>query len=367
MTEAAPAPMPSDTARPPLSELGALGWMRHNLFNSWLNAILTVAALYVIVRVGWFILHWGFIDAVWSGTSEQCHAAAGACWAIIGVKYRQILFGTYPYEQQWRGALMVILFVAMLAPSCVRALWNRWLLVAWGVVLLVMLWLMLGGVLGLSFVATSFWNGLPLTIVFSAYALLFAFPLAIVLALGRRSPMPIVRSFCVGYIEIIRGVPLISILFMAAAMFPLFLPVGTAIDPLIRVLVGVILFAAAYMAEVIRAGLTALPKGQYEAAEALGLGYLQRTAFIVMPQALKIVIPPMVNNFISTFKNTTLLVVIGLFDFLGTAKLATVEPEWRSFTIEAYVFVAVIFFLFCFFMSKFSQYLESVLRRGTAR
>jgi general L-amino acid transport system permease protein len=350
-----------------MSGQGALGWVRANLFNSWFNAVLTVLALYVIADIAWFFLRWGFIDAVWSGSSEQCHTAAGACWALIRVKYRQILFGTYPYDQQWRGALTVILFVAMLVPSCLRALWNRWLAVAWAVVLLAMLWLMLGGVLGLPFVATSYWNGLPLTIIFSAYALLFAFPLAILLALGRRSQLPIVRSFCVAYIELIRGVPLISILFMAAAMFPLFLPVGTALDPLLRVLVGVILFAAAYMAEVIRAGLTALPKGQFEAAEALGLSYVQRTTFIVMPQALKIVIPPLVNNFISTFKNTTLLIIIGLFDLLGTVKLATTEPAWRSFTTEGYIFVALIFFLFCFFMSKFSQYLESVLRRGTTR
>ncbi|HUN50916.1 MAG TPA: amino acid ABC transporter permease [Candidatus Sulfotelmatobacter sp.] len=366
MTASVPLPSAGAEDRPPTRGAGPLAWLRANLFNSWFNGILTVLAIYVIARVGWYLLRWGFIDAVWTGTSAQCHAASGACWALISVKYRQILFGTYPYDQQWRGGALIFLFVAMLGVSCVRAWWNRWLLLAWAVALVVMAWLMLGG-LGLPFVSTSYWNGLPITIIFAAYSLVFAFPLAILLALGRRSHLPIVRSFSVAYIELIRGVPLISILFMAAAMFPLFMPAGSDIDPLIRVLVGTIFFAAAYMAEVIRAGLAALPRGQYEAGEALGLTYMQRTGFIIMPQALKTVIPPMVNTFISTFKNTTLLIIIGLYDFLGTGKLATTEPAWRAFSAEAYVFVALVFFAFCFFMSKFSQYLESVLRRGTTR
>ncbi|HYM30629.1 MAG TPA: amino acid ABC transporter permease [Candidatus Cybelea sp.] len=351
---------------PPSGMTGPVAWARANLFNSWTNSILTVIALYIIVRVGWSLIGWGIVNAEWTGNAAACHKAAGACWAVIHEKFRLMLFGTYPYAQQWRPALAIVLFLAMIPPSCVRQIWNRWLLVAWAIVLFVMGWLMFGG-LGLPTVQTSNFGGLPLTLMLSIVGILFAFPLAMVLALGRRSRLPVVRSFCIGYIEFFRGVPLISLLFLASAMFPLFMPVGVTIDGLLRAQIAVILFAAAYMAEVIRAGLQALPKGQYEAAEALGLSYPKRTVLIVLPQALKIVIPPLVNNFIGTFKNTSLVVIIGLFDLLGTIKLATQDPVWRSFSFEGYIFAAVLFFVFCFFMSKFSQYLEKLLSRSKTR
>jgi general L-amino acid transport system permease protein len=352
--------------RPPASVAGPYAWLRNNLFNSWFNAGLTIVSLYVIARVGWSFLSWAVLDAAWSGGVEACQKTTGACWVLIHERYRLILFGTYPYAEQWRPALAIALFIAMLAPSCLRRLWNRRLVIAWAVVLVLMGWLMYGG-FGLAVVTTSYWNGLPITFVFSIVGLIVAFPLSMLLALARRSRLPIIRYLSIGYIEVIRGVPLISILFMAVAMFPLFMPVDVSIDALVRAQIGLILFSAAYMAEVIRAGLIAVPRGQYEAAEALGLNYAKQMAFVVMPQALKIVIPPLVNIFIGTFKNTTLVIIIGLFDLLGTAKLAVTDPVWRNYTVESYVFTAAIFFVFCFFMSKFSQYLETILRRGAAR
>jgi general L-amino acid transport system permease protein len=279
------------------------------------------------------------------------------------VWYRFILFGRYPYAEQWRPLLVIMLFVALLLASCDRRLFGWRIALAWAAGLAVNLWLMLGGVAGLDTVPTELWSGLALTLILAVVGLALAFPLAIVLALGRRSAMPAVRAVSVAYIELIRGVPLITVLFMASVMLPLFLPEGTTIDKLLRAQVGFILFYAAYLAEVVRGGLQAIPRGQEEAADALGLGYWRKMRLIILPQALKIAIPPLVNVFIAGFKDTTLVTIIGLFDLLATAANAITDPNWRGFYVEAYTFVAAIYFVFCFFMSRYSQSLEKSLAR----
>ena len=260
----------------------------------------------------------------------------------------------------------MLIFIGLILASCDRRLWGRRLMLLWlgGLILVgVLMW---GGILGMSYVETDLWNGLPLTLILAVVGMAFAFPLAILLALGRRSQLPAVRAICVAYIELIRGVPLITVLFMASVMLPLFLPTGMTIDKLLRAQVAFILFAAAYIAEVVRGGLQAIPKGQIEAADALGLGYWQRTRLIVLPQALALVIPPLVNTFIGTFKDTTLVIVIGLFDLLGTTNAALTDANWRGFFAEAYVFVAAIYFTFCFFMSRYSQMLEREFNKRPA-
>jgi general L-amino acid transport system permease protein len=225
---------------------------------------------------------------------------------------------------------------------------------------------MWGGVFGLSHVENERWGGLILTLLLSTFGIGLAFPLAILLALGRRSTMPLIRVLSTGYIEIVRGVPLISVLFMASVMLPLFLPGGFAIDKLLRAQLAMILFAAAYLAEVVRGGLQALPRGQEEAAQALGLSYWQRHRFVILPQALRIAIPPMVNTFIGFFKDTSLVVIIGLFDLLTTIKVSLNEPAWTGFGVEAYFFAALVYFIFCYPMSRYSQALERGLARGSA-
>jgi general L-amino acid transport system permease protein len=309
---------------------------------------------------------------VWEvpGTNTQaCRAVigVGACWALINEKFRFIMFGTYPYDEHWRPAIVIFIFLALYGVSAMRRFWNRNLIWIWLTGLTAIGILMWGGILGMRFVEQERWGGLPITLILATFGIALAFPLSILLALGRRSDMPAVKVICVTYIELIRGVPLISLLFMASVMFPLFLPEGLTIDKLLRAQVAIILFAAAYLAEVIRGGLQAIPKGQYEAADSLGLAFWQKTSFIILPQALRMVIPPLVNTFIGMFKDTSLVLIIGIFDLLNSAKTAVNEPAWRGFGLEAYVFVGVIYFLFCFAMSKYSQDLEAELSRGHKR
>jgi general L-amino acid transport system permease protein len=352
---------------PPARAHGVLGWLRANLFSSVSNTVLTVIAVAFLALTVPPVLRWAVFDAVWSAGSARACRGAGACWAFIGEKLRFILFGTFPYDEQWRPLFAVVIFIAMILASCDRRLWGRRLTLLWLGGLMLVGVLMWGGVLGLSYVPNELWGGLPLTLILSVVGMVFAFPLAILLALGRRSRLPAVRVVCVAYIELIRGVPLITLLFMASVMLPLFLPTGVTIDKLLRAQVAIILFAAAYLAEVIRGGLQAIPKGQIEAADALGLGYWQRTRLIVLPQALAMVIPPLVNTFIGTFKDTTLVIIIGLFDLLGTVTAALNDANWRGTSVEAYVFVAAIYFCFCFFMSRYSQMLEREFNRGRRR
>lgn len=347
----------------------AAAWARRNLFNGVWSSLATVLALYLIARAAWALGAWGIADAAWSApdgrTCRLLTADHGACWAFIGQWYRFIVFGRYPYAEQWRPLLVILLFVALLLASCDRRLWRRGSLLAaiWIAGLALGFVLMHGGVAGLAVVATDRWNGLPLTLALAVLGLAAAFPLAIFLALARRSSLPVIRALSVAYIELIRGVPLITVLFMASAMLPLFLPAELTINAVLRVQAGLILFYAAYLAEVIRGGLQAIPRGQYEAADALGLGYWQAMRTVILPQALAIAIPPLVNTFIAAFKDTTLVTIVGLFDLLTTANNAISDPQWQGFYIEAYAFVGAIYFAFCFFMSRYSRSLERSLAR----
>ena len=351
--------------RSPL-DIGVLAWARRRLFSSVPNAIISILLLWLAFMVIPAIVDWVLLSAVVDAEGTRaCRAIDnGACWALIVEKHRLILFGLYPYDEQWRPLIVVGLFLALIGISCSRRFWNLSLVPIWVTSFVAIAILMWGGVLGLTYVPTERWGGLPLTLILSVVGMAFAFPLAILLALGRRSDMPVVRAICVVYIELIRGVPLISLLFMASVMFPLFLPEGITIDKLLRAQIAIIMFAAAYQAEVIRGGLQSIPRGQYEAADALGLGYWRKTGLIILPQALRIVIPPMVNSLIAMFKDTSLVVIIGLYDLMNAAKASVVDPAWRGASLEAYVFVGVIYFLFCFFMSKYSQHLETGFARS---
>lgn len=356
-----------DEQPPPPTQVGVLGWLRANLFNGWFNTVLTLFLLWALYEVVPPLVNWLFVDAVWGDASpETCKQAAGACWAFIQEKHRLILFGRYPYEEQWRPLIAVILLVTMIGLSTQRRFWRSWLLGAWVVTVLIYLWL-LGGGLGLEPVRSDLWGGLPLTLMLAVTAIVVAFPLSILLALGRRSHMPAIRYLCIGYIELIRGVPLVTLLFMASFMIPLFTPPETSINTVLRAQIALIVFVSSYLAEVIRGGLQSLPRGQYEAAAALGLSYWQMQRKIIMPQALKISIAPIVNTYIAIFKDTTLVVIISLTEILLATRQAFADPEWRPFFVEGYIFVGLFFWMACFFMSKYSQHLEQVLDTGVKR
>ena len=364
--------------RPPAGSVGPVAWLRANLFGSWWSTAITLALGYLILRWGVAVVDWAVVNAIWSvpGSAEGqpdatiCRTAepAGACWAVIGEKARFILFGRFPYAEQWRPALCVVLFLALFAVSSRRRFWRRELLLVWTAALGAIGVLMWGGVLGLDYVAEDLWGGLPITLILATFGLAFAFPLAVLVALGRRAAgLPAVKLLCVLYVELIRGVPLVSLLFMASVMFPLFMPVGMNPDKLLRAQVAFILFAGAYLAEVVRGGLQALPKGQYEAADALGLSYWQKTTLIILPQALRLVIPPLVNTFIGFFKDTSLVLIIGILDLLTAGKVAMADPVWEGVGTEIYLFLGAIYFAFCFAMSKYSRGLERDFARARAR
>jgi len=324
-----------------------------------LTGAVTLLLLVFLWRVIPPFIDWAFLDAVWRPDPRACHEASGACWGFIAEKHRFILFGTYPYEQHWRPATATVLLVFLWSFSLVRAFWRWWLALVWLAGLTVIGVLMWGGVLGLPHVENGRWGGLILTLLLASFGIAFAFPLSILLALGRRSDLPVIRALCVGYIELIRGVPLISVLFMASVMLPLFLPSGLTMDKLLRAQIALILFAAAYFAEVVRGGLQAIPTTQYEAAKAMGFGYWGQMRFVVLPQALRIAVPPLVNTCIGFFKDTSLVLIIGLFDLLTTIKVSLTDPRWAGFGIEAYVFAAAVYFVFCFAMSLYSRRLEA--------
>ena len=344
-----------------LAAQSALGRLRRSLFSGWLSSFATLLIFYFAWRVIPPLVDWAFVQAVWSPeNSRQCRDAMGqgACWAFIADKYRFILFGTFPAGEHWRPALVIIILLGLYAASVIRYTRRGGLAVAWLLGLATISMLMWGGLLGLTYVENERWGGLTLTLLLSTFGLAFAFPLSILLALARQSELPIIRWLAIVYIELIRGVPLVSVLFMASVMLPLFLPAGVSIDKLLRAQIAMICFAAAYLAEVVRGGLQAIPRQQEEAAQALGLRYWQRTWFVILPQALRIAIPPLVNTFIGFFKDTSLVVIIGLFDFLTTIKVSLSEPAWSGFGVEAYLFAAAGYFLFCYPMSRYSQALE---------
>jgi general L-amino acid transport system permease protein len=350
--------------KPPVMRVGVLGWVRSNLFDGFFNSFLTVVILFLLWKIVPPLFQWAFIDSAWNTSGGECRAAGGACWSIITKNARFILFGFYPYELQWRPLVAMILLFALLFFSRNRNHWKKPLAYAWLAGLFVMGLLLRGGLFGLSPVESTMWSGLPLTLLLSVFGLTAAYPLGVVLALGRQSKMPAIKSLCIVYIETIRGVPLISLLFMSSVMFPLFLPQGITINNILRAQVAIILFTAAYIAEVVRGGLQAIGRGQYEAAESLGLNYYQQMRLIILPQALKIVIPPSVGILISAFKDTSLVVIIGLFDLLKTTQATLSDPRWMGFSIEAYIFIALIYFAGCFSMSNYSRRLERELHTG---
>ena len=356
-------------ARPaPATARGAWVWCRQNLFHSWPTGLATVLLGALVLALLPPLIRWSVLDAVWRPDLQACHDARGACWGVVQEKFRFILFGRYPFEAHWRALLSTVLLLALILASCVRFFWKPWLGALWAVVLVVYFALMHGGVLGLNTVDTDMWSGLPLTILLASLSMLMAFPIALLIALGRSSGMPAIRSLCTVYVELLRGVPLISVLFMASFMFPLLLPQGMRIDVLVRVLAGITLFAAAYMAEVIRGGIQAVPKGQREAAATLGLGYWQTQRKIVLPQALAMVVPGLMNNFISTFKDTSLVAIVSLYELTGAMGMAiNADADWRAFRLEGYLFIALIYFAFCFAMSRYSLWVEQQLNSNRAR
>lgn len=353
----------------PVRTVGPVAWLRTNLFNGPINTLFTLLGLYLLYLLLVPTIQWAFINADWVGSSRDDCSREGACWVFINARLTQFIYGLYPRAELWRPNIVFALFALLIAWLAIPRLpFKRWValfaLVGFPILAYVLLY---GGHFGLRVVETHRWGGLMLTLVLAVVGMVAALPLGVLLALGRRSDMPIVKSFCVVFIEFWRGVPLITILFMASVMLPLFLPTGMSVDRLVRALIGITLFQSAYMAEVIRGGLQAIPKGQEEAAAALGMGYWQRMGLIVLPQALKMMIPGIVNTFISLFKDTTLVMIIGLFDLLGIVQAALSDSRWLGFALEGYVFAAFMFWIFCFSMSRYSQYLERKLHTGHKR
>jgi len=334
-----------------------------NLNSDWFNSILTLLSVFILLKFIPIILNWFIFDANFVGTTKEECTGDGACWIFINVWLKRFTYGLYPDSETWRINLAFILLiftigVAYFSKPKIRTYIILFLLFVFPFIALN---LISGDVAGLTYVETDVWGGLALTLIVSIFAIIFCFPLGVFLAMGRRSELPVIRYFSVGFIELWRGVPLITVLFMAANMFPLFLPEDIFLDKLIRCIIGIILFEAAYMAEVVRGGLQSLPKGQYEAAKSIGMGYWRMHLLVILPQALKIVIPGIANTFIALFKDTPLIFIVGLLELLGMIDLAKTNPKWLGFATEGYVFAALVYFIFCYGMSRYSQRLEKRL------
>ncbi len=348
----------------PAAQGSAWQWVRRNFFNGYLNAAVTLLILWLLAVTVPSLIDWTLINAVWhSDDAAACRAATGACWAVVSEKHRVMLFGTFPYDQQWRGMLVVALIVGLFVTSATRKLALRALLATWVVGMGCVFVLMFGGVLGLEPIATHQWSGLPLTLIMFVGTIFGGIPLGVLLALGRRSNMPAIRALCVGFIEIVRGLPLVTVLFMASLMFPLFLPEGFNFDKFLRAQIAMTLFFAAYAAEIVRGGLQAIDRGQYEAADAIGLSYRKKMMNVILPQVGKVVLPSMMNEIIRAFKNTTFIGIIGLFDVLRATSTAIQDPVWVQYSIEAYLFIFLLYFTSCFAMSKYSQRVEQTMNQ----
>ena len=366
----------------PAGERGLPAWLRKNLFATRADIVLTVIGLILVALIVPPLIRWAFIDAAWDGLGRgvcatvsqggvQPEGWSGACWAFLRAKFEIFMFGRYPIDERWRVMLVAAMFVVLLVPLLIPRVPRKGLnaILFFFVFPVVSFFLLVGGWFGLREVETSLWGGLLVTLVLSFVGISVSLPLGIVLALGRRSQMPVVKLLCVIFIETVRGVPLITVLFMASVMFPLFLPAGVNFDKFLRALVGVSLFASAYMAEGVRGGLQAIPKGQYEGADSLGLGYWQKMRLIVLPQALKLVIPGIVNTFIGLFKDTSLVSIIGMFDLLGIVRQNFSDSNWASpqTPMTGLVFAGFVFWLFCFGMSRYSLFMERRLDTGHKR
>jgi general L-amino acid transport system permease protein len=363
---------------PPGATVGFVGWVRANLFSGWANTLLTLVSIYLLWLVLPPVIRFLFIDAVWDGASrvdcleETVKRPVGACWPFIKAKFSQLVYGFYPEDQRWRVNLTFLMGIALLVPLMIPTLPGKRenAIAFFGVFPIVAFFLLVGGgFTGLEHVETRSWGGLLVTLVVAVTGIVVSLPLGIMLALGRRSSLPIIRLLSVVFIEFWRGVPLITVLFFATYMLPLFLPTNWTIDGLLRALVGVALFASAYMAEVVRGGLQAIPKGQNEGAMALGLGYWKMMGLIILPQALKLVIPGIVNTFIGLFKDTTLVMIVSIFDFLGQLRAAFSDPNWSTpvTLFTGFAFAGLVYFFFCFGMSRYSLFVEKRLNTAYRR
>ncbi len=345
----------------PATTVGVVGWLRTNLFSSWFNSIVTLIVLYIVWQIITSFVDWAFLSAHVSGTDRFACTTDGACWAWLDQRIQQFLYGFYPSEEIWRVNLAFVLLFPALAPwlfdNVPGARYLRWFSVVYPIIAAILL----AGGLGLTVVGTDKLGGFTLNLTVGLAGIVLSLPFGIVLALGRQSRLPIIRILSIAFIEAVRGVPLITLLFVSNIILPIFLPPDFSLNAVIRVIVMVTAFASAYMAEVIRGGLQAIPKGQYEAAQAMGLGYWQMMRLIILPQALKISIPGIVNTFIGLFKDTTLVIIIGLFDILGIANAMVSNPDWLGLSSETYVVVSLFFFAVCFSMSRYSIHLERKL------
>lgn len=353
----------------PVSDRSLLARLRYAFFSGIGDSLLTVITIVVLAVIGTWLARWAVFNAVLlPGTDAlaRCRAAegVGACWPVIAEKWRLILFGLYPFDAQWRPAAACAVIMGVLTASAIPRFWRPSLVAVWLAGAILVALLIWGGVGGLQFVPSDQWGGLLVTLLLSSIGLICGFPLGILLALARRAvAFPSIKGFALAYIELARAIPLLAVLFMASVMFPLFLPQDVSVSKLLRVQIAIALFAAAYLAEVIRGGLQAIPRGQEEAADAIGLGYWKKTIFIILPQALRISIPGIVNTFISFFKATSIVVVVGIFDIMTATKRAIADPQWQGFGFELYLFVGALYFVICFSMSRYSRWLEFRLKK----
>ena len=334
-----------------------------NVNSSTFNAALTLLIIFILIKYTPPLLNWLFFDADFAGSSKDDCTSGGACWVFVKVWFKRFMYGMYPNPEQWRiNTAFFILFILVGASIFVPQKFKKYI-----ILFLLFIYpfigikLISGGIFGLKWIETGAWGGLSLTLIVSAFALILCFPIGMFLALGRRSTLPVIRYSSIGFIEIWRGVPLITVLFMSAVMFPKFLPDGTYMDKLMRVIIAITLFEAAYMAEVIRGGLQALSRGQYDAAKSLGMGYWRMHLLVILPQALKLVIPGIANTFLALVKDTPLIFVVGLLELAGMIGLAKTNPKWLGMAIEGYVFAGLVFWVICYAMSRYSQRLEKRL------
>jgi len=346
ITEAQPAPSTSK---------GVINWLRENLFSNLINSVFTLLGFYFLYLILPPLINWMIIDATWTGSKEEI-VNSGARWIFIGEKFNQFMYGFYPPELHWRPNTLLCLAIALFV--ALKFVKNIKIKISMMVLFPIIGFILIHGGLGLEVVDTEQWGGLMLTIIVASVGIVASFPIGVVLALGRQSDLPIMRTLSIGFIELVRGVPLITVLFMASVVLPLFFSDGLDFNKLLRALIGITLFQAAYIAEVVRGGLQAIPKGQYEGADSIGLGYWQAMILVILPQALKISIPNLVGTSIGLFKDSTLLLIIGLFDVLAMVTLTTSDSHWLGFELEGYVFVTMIFWVICFSMSQYSKSIE---------
>lgn len=350
-------------ARPaPASQIGPIAWLHTNLFGGWKDTAITLSLLAVLLAVVPNLIEWLLINATFLGDDETCRQNAGACWPFLQAKFQVLMVGVYPQDLSWRPTIAALALLVLAGFTYADRIRGIALIVAWAVLPIFAL-IMIGGAFGMQEVDQSLWGGLMLSVLLALVGVIVSIPLGVLLALGRHYGSPAVKAICVAFIELVRGVPLITILFMASVMMPLFLPPDLVINNLLRIQIGMILFSSAYMAEVVRGGLQAIPKGQTEASLALGVSPARTIIFVVVPQALRHVLPPLIGRCIALFKDTSLVIIVGLLDFLGMVRGAALDPEWLGFQAEAYVFAAFVYWLICYSLSLYGRALE---RRGPA-